>query len=84
MDDEQIDDIPTMNCNCGKLTMVGDPVTWKKSGRMFGFWGQFQHMLHIESLICRHYVISYNLYAIRTIKCGSESDFYCVSPGKYR
>ena len=43
MDDEQIDDIPTMNCNCGKLTMVGDPVTWKKSGRMFGFWGQFQN-----------------------------------------
>ena len=41
MDDEQIDDIPTLNCNCGKLTMVGDPVTWKKSGRMFGFWGKF-------------------------------------------
>jgi len=40
MDDEQIDDIPTLNCNCGKLTMVGDPVTWKKSGRMFGFWGR--------------------------------------------
>ena len=44
MDDEQIDDIPTLNCNCGKLTMVGDPVTWKKSGRMFGFWGKF-HIL---------------------------------------
>ena len=49
MDDEQIDDIPTLNCNCGKLTMVGDPVTWKKSGRMFGFWGKF-HICALDQI----------------------------------
>jgi len=42
MDDEQIDDIPAKigEATCGKIAMVGDPVTWKKSGRMFGYWGR--------------------------------------------
>ena len=40
MDDDQIDDIPAGNSKCGKITEVSDPVTWKKSGRMFGFWGR--------------------------------------------
>ena len=38
MDEEQIFDIPDMGSHCGKLSLVGDPVTWKKSGRMFGYW----------------------------------------------
>ncbi len=40
MDDEQIDEIPSMDGKCGKITEVGEPVTYKKSGRMFGFWGR--------------------------------------------
>ena len=34
MNDEQINDIPVGDSQCGKLVQVGDPVTWKKSGRM--------------------------------------------------
>ena len=40
MDDEQINDIPAGDSKCGKIVQVGDPVTWKKSGRMFGYWGR--------------------------------------------
>jgi len=56
MDDEQIDEIPSMEGKCGKITEVGEPVTYKKSGRMFGFWGRDAHRKESTSIyIMEHF-----------------------------
>ena len=39
VESDDVYDIPR-KYDCGVITTVSDPITWKKSGRMFGFWSQ--------------------------------------------
>ena len=39
VESDDVFDIPR-KYPCGVITAVSDPITWKKAGRMFGFWGK--------------------------------------------
>ena len=39
VESDDVNEIPRQ-LECGIIQSVSDPVTWKKAGRMFGFWGR--------------------------------------------